>query len=179
MLERNARSDSEETDQRLKEERDFLAAATRGENDAARALRTLGGARVTVSVLRDRRPYAVWTEARFPSAADAAERFLAAHRVPGCAHLESDGVEGRLELTLQVPEEDPSSEDDDDLGLPMPDDLEHLEILLTEGRFVAAEGFTIEGDRAELIPVTDEEIEARGGSLVLSLSWTTAPPAGD
>lgn len=178
VLERNARSESDKVEERLTEEREFLAAATSGDNAAARALRLLGAEEVAVSVLRDRRPFAVWTEARFASAADAAERFLAAHGVPGCARFSSDGVESRLEITLVIPHDDSPGEDDDDLGLPMPDDLDHLEILLTEGRFVAADGFTIDDDRAELIPVSDEEIEDRGGTLVLSLTWTTAPSQG-
>jgi len=178
VLERNARSDSDKPDERATEEQELLAAARNDSNDAAAALRLLGGEGVTVSVLRDRRPFAVWTEARFPSAADAAERFLAAHGVPACASFSTDGVEARLELTLEAPPDEATGDDGDDLGLPMPDDLDHLEILLTEGRFVAAQGFAIDGDRAELIPVTDEELEERGGFLTLSLTWTTAPAPG-
>jgi hypothetical protein len=178
VLERNARSDSDSPEERAREEGEFLTAARSGSNGAASSLRLLGGEGVAVEVLRDRRPFAVWTEARFASAADAAERFLAAHGVPACASFSTDGIEARLELSLQIAHDEASSDNGDDLGLPIPDDLDPLEILLTEGRFIAAEGFAFDGDRAELLPVTDEELEERGGALTLSLTWTTAPAPG-
>jgi hypothetical protein len=174
VLERNARSSSGDLAERGDEERAYLAAAMRGDNDAARALRLLGGESVKVSVLRDSRPFALWTEASFPSAADAAERFLAAQGVPGCARYWRDGLEEHLELSLEVPPEETGDDGGDGLDLPMPDDVDQLEILLTEGRFIAAQGFTVDGDRAALDPVGDEEL-APGDTLLLSLTWTTAP----
>jgi hypothetical protein len=177
VLERNVRSDSTKVEERVSEEAEYLAAARSSDSAAARALRVLGGDPVAVTVLRDHRPFAVWTEARFNSAADAVERFLAACGISACAHLWNDGAEEGLVLTIEVPDDEDADDAVEGFDMPLPGDVANLEILLTQGTFVSAQGFIIDGDRARLIPISDEELEALGDSLVLSLTWSSAAVA--
>jgi hypothetical protein len=66
-IERDIRSDARDPAERFREEQGVLDGLAEGTHPNAAALRQLGGDSIQVRVLRPERPYAVMTEARFPS----------------------------------------------------------------------------------------------------------------
>jgi len=93
------------------------------------------------------------------------------------ARLDHLGYETRLVVVLWTDEQDTeqppcvvgeATEDDcserDELD-------DSVRIILTEGRFLEAEGFEIDGDVA--IPLPEEYVAVRRGTRTWSLTWTT------
>lgn len=176
VIEHELRSDADEPAARRQEEADYLAAVAAGTQPIADSLRRLGGRSLVSYLARDRRPYTTWTEARFDSVAELADALLAELGVPGGAVLTHEGDLHRLEVELWLPDETASVEDDgDDVFLPLADAVEDHRLVLTAGSFVEARGFHLEDDgRAAVVEkLSDEEIEAAGGRIVLSLAWST------
>jgi len=176
VVERNVRSDNGTQADRDREERAFVEAVGADRHPTAAAFRVLGGRDVRSTWLRDRRPWSVAIEAAFDSLDAPWEAALTACGIP---HASVTAVEDGIttwRLELQVPDADPPDRPDCDVlaeGL-----LDALEgsIVLTQGRFVGAEGFDLSGpgpDRAVVSKdaISDDGLERSGGRLVLSLSW--------
>jgi len=164
-IEKDVRSDETDPGNRLLEEQDYILGARAGQHGAARALRLLGGD-VKTTILRSDRPFTIVTEARFRDLADLANAMMKAVRVRGEASIDRDGCEKTLRVRLDTdhPEEEDASALVDLIG-----EASAYTLVLTEGRFVRAEGFTIgeEGDVAVLgTPATSEDGVAR-----VSITW--------
>ena len=73
------------------------------------------------------------------------------------------------EDTEQDPDATEEVEEDEDSDAEPPEDF--IRVILTEGRFVEAEGFEIDGDLA--IPLPEEYAPVKDGVRTYSLAWTT------
>jgi hypothetical protein len=172
VVERNMRSDASTPAKRQAEETALLDGIQSGEHEVARALCELGASSVDVRLVRDCRPYAVWTEARFVAVDAMLEALLAELELPGTVELWREGELVHLELEASLQEDAATTTGDDGAVLSLVGDLESLEIILSEGHFVAAQGFEVAGDRAVPLPLTEEQVKANGGRVSLSLTWT-------
>jgi hypothetical protein len=177
VLEEGVRSTADDPADVAEQEAGFLAGARAGEHPVALAFDYLDARRVETRLLREERPYAVLTEARFDSIVDPFRRWLA----PLCRWsdvelLEQDGV-STLSVRC-VPVEDDSELDNEALEalVPLIEEDEAYRILLTAGRFVDARGFEIDGSVA-VIAGDDGEDDDRTDDdqdeiMTWSLSWT-------
>jgi hypothetical protein len=172
VLEDQVHSDTTEPAESFSEEQRFLDAITAGEHPVALALANLGGRDLCTTVLRDRRPFTVYTRACFPSLEGLAQALLDQLGLPGTATLSvNDGV-STLRLNLDI-DEVAEGDDDERPVLALVEDADAYRLVASSARFVAASGFAIEDDGRTVrfdLP-SEEEILARGGSLEVSLSW--------
>ena len=123
------------------------------------------------------RPFAVWSEARYGSAADLAQRMLDRLQVPGRAVCWRSGDETHFELVC-YPEQAPDGDIEAAKVLyPLLEGLDAYRLVLTRGRFTSAEGFRIEDDGrvASLIEPDEQAVKAAGGAVVLRLTWQDEP----
>lgn len=169
VIESDVRSDAAAVDGRRDEEARFLAAALAGTNDVAAAFAALEPSRVQTRVLRRDRPLAVMTEARFPDASALGVRILGALGVPGDVYVTRDGEVTTLHLHLDF------RGIDEDSGAETPviallSELSTYRIVLTDGRFVAAEGFALDQAGRVARPIATSE-EVPDAVVDLSLAW--------
>jgi hypothetical protein len=168
-LERDVYSDDEKAAVRVAEETAYLEAARRGEHDLARELAALGSTSVRSRILRSDRPFAVWTTAGYTDIGVLFDRILSESGTPGYARLARDGSRTTLTIHMVLEPDEMSTGSmaaGDLLG-----GLEGLAIVLTDGRFVSATGFTIaDGGRAAKIG-EEAAAEAEAGVLDLRLTW--------
>jgi hypothetical protein len=170
-VETEVRSTLDDPEERRQEEREFLESARADRHPVAEALRSFGPARLETTILRERRPFHVVTEAELGPVAGFAREVLWRLGVPGEAELVTTGSERRLEVTLWPDQADEDAVGEDDPLLALFSDWDDYRIVLTEGRFVAARGFEITDDGTVARPA-DEEEPAEGEPLVFSLTWT-------
>lgn len=174
-IEREVRSTERDPAARVAEEQAYLQAARQSLHPIGQAFAALAPSSLQTTVLRDRRPFLVLTEAQFDRIDWLAERVLDRLKVPGTSVLERAGAGGRWTLTADL-----SVEADDDAGkelLPLADTDGPLRVVLTEGRFTAATGFRLVDDdtAAELIEQDDRtKDDADSKRLLLSLTWERA-----
>jgi hypothetical protein len=174
-VETQVRSDLDDPQERRQEEREFLESARAGRHPIAEALGSLGPARLETTILRDRRPFHVVTEAELGPVAGFAREVLWRLGVPGEAELVTTGSRRSLEITVWPDQANEDAVDEDDPLLALLSDWDDYRIVLTDGRFVAAQGFEISDDGTVARVVEAEETEeepAEGEPLVLSLTWT-------
>lgn len=172
--ERHVRSTLDDPRERRQEEREFLEAARTDHHPVAEGLQSLGPARLETTILRDRRPFHVVTEAELGPVAGFAHEVLWRLGVPGEAKLVTNGSQRSLKITLWPHEADEDAVDEDDPLLTLLSDWDDYRIVLAEGRFVAAQGFEITEDGTVARVVEAKEVEAGpvgGEPLVLSLTW--------
>jgi hypothetical protein len=172
-LEKDVRSDAKEPAERRAEEQSYLASAAAGEHGIARGLAALDPVSRKTRVLRDARPFIVVTEARFARVDRLFERMLSDLRVPGYASLTRAGGVTTLLLHIDVAA---AMADESDRSTPVTDlteDLAQYRIVLTEGRFTAAQGFTLSDDGVTATPIemSQDDVNDRGGIVELSLTW--------
>ena len=165
VIEKDVRSDETAAAGRLMEEQDYLLAAMAGRHPAALAFRQLGAQAVTTTWLRRNRPFTVVTEARFGDPRTLAIAVLGELQARGDATLVRQGTRTTLTIRVEVGPESGAENRLDGLIA----DLDDYRIVLTAGRFVAADGFTIESDGAVAIP--DSATIPEDGTLTLRLVW--------
>lgn len=169
VLERQVRSNAEESGERTSEEQAFLDELRRGEHPVEQAFRRLGAESVDLQLLRDRRPFAVWTEARFASVESLAWELVNQLGLEGEVKYRDDGELHRLEVLI-----DPSTfegELEDEAVRALVDELSSYRVFINEGRFLATEGFEIVDDGMTAIPIERSE-DQEESPLRLTLEWT-------
>lgn len=174
VFEKDVRSDESDAARRRAEEGEYLAAASAGSHGIGRGLAALAPLSVHTRVLRARRPFTVVTEGEFSRLDEALERMLGELRVPGYAHLTHDGVRTTLVIHVDVPSGDDTGENGEPGAVTgLLEDLDHYRIVLTDGRFVAATGFTLvdDGAAAVLAMIPGNEVTDQTGPFDLTLSW--------
>lgn len=168
-LEHSVRSDGKDAKAGNAEEAEYLASALAGTNDVANGLAALEPIRVQTRVLRRERPFTVMTEARFASAEELANRIIAAFRLQGdaCVTREADEVTLHIHLDLRGADD---QENDKTPVEALVDELSTYRIVLTDGRFVAATGFSLNDNQRIATPIAapDEQVK---GVFDLSLTW--------
>jgi len=171
VLEADVRSDEETSAKRTAEEHDYFLAASAASHPVAQAFRRLGALSVQTRWLRRERPYSVATEAHFTDVRQLALAIIHEAHATGDASLVRTGC--RTSFTAQVDLESASGEAGEDSALnELLTDLDTYRFVLTHGRFVSADGFTIEDDGAVAIP--DPKKTADNGILTLRLGWSEA-----
>lgn len=151
--EANTYSDESEIGKRMVEEQGYIGTALLGTHATARALAALdpqGSVRTTV--VREERPFHVLTQARYAGVDRVLDRVFSEAGIRTSASIvrgpDSNTLRVLLDFSRPVEEHDtPVSH--------LTDDIEHLRIVLTDGRFGAVTGFD----------VTD------GTSATLSAQW--------
>ena len=170
VIEKDVRSDEQVPARRIAEEHDYVLAARAGRHPVAQAFRRLGAQAVTTTWLREQRPYTVLTEGRFADLRALATAVLRESQARGDATLAREGTRSTLTVRIDVTAE--NAGDDDTLDALLAD-LGDYRVVLSEGRFISAVGFTIESDGAVArpdVPKTPED-----GMLILRLVWDDTP----
>jgi hypothetical protein len=165
-IETNVRSDEKVATARAVEEHDYFLAASAGQHPVAQSLRALGAHAVTTTWLRRDRPYGVLTEGRFADLRALATAILREAQLHGDVTLIRDGMRTTFAIRVDVePASDAGGEEVDALLA----DLEDYRFVLTEGRFISADGFTIGSDGGVARP--DPTTIPEHGTVTLRLVW--------
>jgi hypothetical protein len=173
-IETDVRSDDTDAGKRMLEEQDYLLAARAGQHGVAKALRALDATELDTTILRRDRPFTVVTQGRFGDLAELAAAMMKLARVRGDASIEREGCERTFRAWF---DSEQSTDENTDVLADVISEAMSYRIVLTEGRFLRAEGFTIEEDGAIATigaPATTEDGLARV-SLTWSEGWCAAP----
>jgi len=170
VFEHDVRSDAKTSADRMAEELEYWNAVQSTTHPVAQGLREFGAPDVRTRVLRGQVPYSVITDATFPTIDELGRRLIVLTGLAGTSVLERDGDVMQWTLTVR----DPHAEDTEmSEGVSaLTSDFETLRVVLVEGRFESATGFTLDSDHrvARLDNLDDESEELM---LVLQLRWTT------
>ena len=172
--EANVHSDETDIGKRLIEEQGYIGAALLGTQGVARGLAALDPqAPVRTTVVREERPFLVLTSARFASIDRVLTKLFAQMGIRTSASILRVADENTLRVRLDFSrpldgEETAVSE----LG----DNIEHLRIVLTEGRFGAVSGFDVADGTsatlsAEWLDRADKAAEAKS-TIEFAFSWS-------
>jgi hypothetical protein len=161
VLETDVRSNSEKPDERVQEESDYRRTMLSNPTPLVLLFESLGGRKVSRTVLKDTVPFEVHTSAEFDRLDLLIERVCAAASYVCVAGMTTDGR--RTTLTVEmVSEADVPGPEQDALN----DALGTLKFVLAEGRFVHASGFALGGRTATL----DEKLPD-GDPIRITLTW--------
>jgi hypothetical protein len=166
VVEKHVRSDEKTPVGRIAEEHDYLLAVTAGTHPVAQAFRRLGANAIAATWLRRDRPFTVVTEGRFSSLEQVFKALLRDAQMHGDVAVVKKGCETRLtaQIDLSVAPAGDDTAIDALIG-----DADGYRLVLTEGRFVSADGFAISGDGVVAVP--DGGKAPEGDILTLGLSW--------
>jgi hypothetical protein len=172
-MEGSVRSDTAEPAGRRAEEQDYLAAALAGRHDVALALEALAPVgEVRTTVVKSEAPFFVVTEARFPSVDIVLQKLL--EDAPGTVSARLARAGRQSILTVDIDLGADAVEDEGPLAAILAD-LDSLRFVMTEGRFVAAAGFDIDGGGTVATFSKDwlkrAEEPGANGSIRMTLTW--------
>ena len=172
--EANVHSDEAEVGKRLIEEQGYIGTALLGTHGIGRGLAALDPqAPVRTTVVRDERPFLVLTSARFASIDRVLTQLFAEMGIRTSASI----LRGVDENTLRVRLNFSRPLDEHETAVSeLADNIEHLRIVLTEGRFGAVTGFDVtDGMSATLsnewLDRAEKAYEAKG-AIEFALSWS-------
>ena len=172
--EENVRSDSQAPVDRMREENEYWLAVQQERHPMMAGLRELGGEKLRTRVLRADVPFTIQTEAKFAGLDVLGQRLIAAVGTTGTSIVRRTS-DGAWEWTLVV--RDPSAlgatfEPSDGIT-ELLDSLEHLKVVLVNGRFEAAEGFSMSNDRrvATFSYKEQEQNTSNEPAVALKLVW--------
>ncbi len=158
-------SNEPDRSKRAQEEADFLRAIQNRTHGPLQALEAIGGRSATTELTRTERPWDVVTTAQFDRIDTLFATLLRELGIRGRASRSSDA--DRSTLHVQWTEDEPVSEETPVLELV--EALDAYRVVLTEGRFVAAEGFAISPDgRTATLTGQTPSIESEH---YVSLTW--------
>ena len=179
VFERDVRSDEADGAKREAEEFRYVNSIVLDQHPVAESFRALGSQDVRTRLLRDSRPYAAMIDGRFDSLSRLFDSQLA-----GCGvnydisqTIEGDVTTWRLWADIGVDGEKLAGGSDCGAALGGLSDALAVTIILLDGTFTKAEGFTLSGsDTAKILDDADgsDRLKKNDGQLVLSLSWTPA-----
>jgi len=167
VIERDVRSDEKGPASRILEEQDYILAARAGQHGVALAFRSLGAQSVTTTWLRRERPYTVMTEARFADVRQLAMAILREAKAQGEVTLVREGCRTKFGVRMNL-EQAAGANEDSALDALLAE-LGTYRFVLTEGRFISADGFEILDDGSVAVP--DKKKTATDGILTLALTW--------
>jgi hypothetical protein len=162
---RDVHSDAPERSQRTQEEAEFLRGIQHRTHAPLLALEALGGRNLTCELVRVERPWDAVTTAQFDSIDGLFNALLRELGVEGRASLTATG--GLTTLLVEWTEDDPGNEESP--ALELIEVFDAGRVVLTEGRFVAAEGFVISPDGREATLVERTPSSHRSVSLTWAL----------
>lgn len=186
VIEDEVRSTLDEVAEREEEERQYLSAAAAARHPIADGLSLLHPYELRTEILRDRRPYAIHTVARYSDLEQTVARYLwqlgivaeveLEESATGAAHprqreitvlvdLDATRDEQRLREATQGVE----SESGVDGLVELWPELAETRIVLEQGRFLDGRGFDLDGPIARLRKL---DLDVGDRELVLSLRWS-------
>ena len=174
VIEKDVRSDAQAAGDRQDEETNYIGAVRVQDHPIFRGLRQLGPVELRTRILRATVPFTVTTEAKFANLADLGRHVIERSGLGGTSVVErtTDGYEWTL--TMRDPHAvGESARTNDDLN-ELFNGMEHLTIMLAEGRFLTAQGFSLSSDhRNATLAGDDDRWEASddNGPVVLKLRW--------
>ncbi|HSC27101.1 MAG TPA: hypothetical protein VLD67_07495 [Vicinamibacterales bacterium] len=170
ILERDVRSDERDLAKRTAEEQEYLDRLAAGLHPPLLAFRQLAGSDTSARLIGPRRPYAVLTESRFDAIDEVVRRILADLRMPGDVTLARH--EESLTLSVALYYDFDWELDDGSAVCALLDYAARYRIILTEGRFVEATGFSLEDDSTAAV-LRRKAFKPREGErgVTLSLTW--------
>ena len=175
VVEKDVYSDTEDRAARSQEEQEYIASAARDAHGIGRALLLLDPADLRTRIVRHERPFVVTTEARYQSVERLGRDLMVRLGLDGEVTLHREGPVMTLRVKLDVEAALASEEarEPDNPVDTLVDDLDRYKVVLTEGRFTNARGFTLsaDGTQAMFAKTPWEAIEANGGIVELALSW--------
>ena len=165
VYDHDVHSDEANRSKRAQEEADFLRAIQNRTHGPLLDLEALGGRNATTELTRTERPWDAVTTAQFDRIDTLFAAVFRELGIRGRASLSSDA--GRSTLHVQWTEDEPVSEETPVLELV--EALDAYRVVLTQGRFVAAEGFIITPDgRTATLAWQTPSLESE---QYLSLTW--------
>jgi hypothetical protein len=169
VFEHDVRSDAATLADRTAEELEYWNGVQTESHTVAMGLRELGGLDVRTRVIRSRVPYSVVTDATFPTIDELGRRLVVLAGFTGTSTLERDG--DVLQWTLSV--RDPHAEEavSSETVTELLGDLDSLRVVLTEGRFESAVGFTFDSDQ-RVASFEEPEQPDEDVIMELRLRWT-------
>jgi hypothetical protein len=175
VIEKDVYSDTKDRAARSQEEQEYIVSAAGDAHGIGRALLLLDPLDLRTRIIRNERPFVVTTEARYLSVERLGRDLMARLGLDGDVILHREGPVLTLRIRLDVAaalalEQEREPENPVDV---LVDDLDRYRIVLTEGRFTSARGFTLstDGTQAVFVKTPWEEIEANGGIAELTLAW--------
>ncbi|MEP6915589.1 MAG: hypothetical protein ABJC89_08075 [Acidobacteriota bacterium] len=145
-IEKDVRSDERDPSARRSEEETYLASAAAGTHDLGRAFAALAPTGQRTRILRAQRPFIVITEAEFPGVRELFERLLEDLRVPGQVTMTHAGGLTTLRIHADMVAARSDDGERDSPVVALCEELAAFRFVLTSGRFVSAEGFTLSDD---------------------------------
>ena len=175
-LETDVHSDGSDPVAAAAEEEGYLDGVRSGESGIYRAFRSLDARQADCRILRDRRPYAVWTEARFESLDAVSQSILDRFHVPGQATLRTENGETCFELVCYPDRAADDAGEDAKMLEALVEGFDRYRIVLTRGRFTGATGFRLEDNGRAAVPVEPDKdaVLADGGAVRFALRWQDA-----
>jgi hypothetical protein len=159
-------SDEADRSKRAQEEADFLRAIHNRTHGPLLALEALGGRNAASELTRAKRPWDAVTTAEFDRIDTLFAALLRELGIRGRASLSSDA--DRTTLRVQWTEDDQPVSEDTPL-LELVESLDAYRVVLTDGRFIAAEGFVISEDgRTAMLA---GQTSSAGSDQSVSLTW--------
>ncbi len=166
VVERDVYSSADKSEDRLREEGDYLRHAMAGSPDIVQELTAIGGMAAHAELLRDQRPFSLRATARFHDLE---------HALTGLFEATEDDVDVRLRsagdrriLTITPHDFEPQLDDcDEESSLEV---LHDLRFVIAVGEFEEAEGFTIEDEGRVAVWSGETDTDGKRFRLV----WTVA-----
>jgi hypothetical protein len=172
IVEQDVRSDAAARGDRVAEEATYLSTVQARIHDAGRGLTRLGASGLKVTIIDATPPYSVVTEGDFTGLDELGQRLITRYGFSGTSQVTRDGSTWTWTFELSDPKAGTSSDTDDatnELGALFGD---RLRVLLRDGRFVAATGFTMDADGRVAQLNADDKLEAGDNEmLTLTLCW--------
>ena len=174
VLERDVRSSEKSADDRRRAEAEFVAEARQHNQPVARGLRQLNPTNLRTTVLRDKPPFTVDTDATFQNLRLLGERILGRLGLTGYSSVEL--TPGGYQWTWSIDPYSKIAEDvvDDDLMALF--ETEVIQIALAQGEFLETNGIQLSDDRriaafpiGELLNSLDDK--KNDEPTVFSLRW--------
>ncbi len=178
VTESDVRSDAQALADRQAEEQTYQLAVQRQDHPIARGFRELGFENVRTVVLRDDVPFTVRTQARGVALDALGLRIIQRTGLSGTSVLARDPNLWTWNFTARDPRaQDVTVPPDDDLSALL-DGLSGLKVVLVDGRFESAVGFSLSGDKRVATLVDPDNQRASDGTdnsvMTLRLRWVSA-----
>lgn len=172
--ESHVRSDAQALLDQRTEESEYWLAVQQDRHRMAMGFRELNGDRIRTVVLRSEAPFAVRTEARFSGLDVLGQRLIAGIGATGTSVLTRDGDTSDWTMVMRDPSAmGATGEPSDGVGALL-DALEHLQVVLTTGRFTSADCFVLSRDGRIASFNTAELEKGDYPTIKLRLTWTVS-----
>ena len=173
VQESNVRSDANAAIDRLNEESIYWLAVQQERHPMAAGLRELGGSKIRTLVLRGEVPYTVRTEGRFNGLDELGQRMIAAIGATGTSIVTREGLSWEWTMVVRDPAAAGTTGEPSESVEALLNDLDKLQVVLVNGRFESAEGFSLSSDKRTAVMQSREATRntSEEPAVTLTLKW--------